>query len=41
MDQKKKEKLSDYVIFNDEKNSIILQLTDILNKLEKVFYYEK
>ena len=41
MDQKEKEKLSDYVIFNDEKNSIILQLTDILKKLEKVFYYEK
>ena len=41
MDQKEKEKLSDYVIFNDEKNSIILQLTDILKQLEKVFYYEK
>ena len=41
MDQKEKEKLSDYVIFNDEKNSIILQLTDILNQLEKVFYDEK
>jgi len=41
MDQKEKEKLSDYVIFNDEKNSIILQLTDILNQLEKVFYYDK
>ena len=41
MDQKEKEKLSDYVILNDEKNSIILQLTDILNQLEKVFYYEK
>ena len=41
MDQKEKEKLSDYVILNDEKNSIILQLTDILKQLEKVFYYEK
>ena len=41
MDQKEKEKLSDYVIFNDEKNSIILQLTNILNQLEKVFYDEK
>ena len=41
MDQKEKEKLSDYVILNDEKNSIILQLTDILNQLEKVFYDEK
>jgi len=41
MDQKEKEKLSDYVIFNDEKNSIILQLTDILKQLEKVFYNEK
>ena len=41
MDQKEKEKLSDYVILNDEKNSIILQLTDILKQLEKVFYNEK
>ena len=41
MDQKEKEKLSDYVIFNDEKNSIILQLNDILKQLEKVFYDKK
>ena len=41
MDQKEKEKLSDYVLYNDGQKSIILQLTEILNKLEKVFYYEK
>ena len=41
MDQKEKEKLSDYVLYNDGKKSIILQLTEILNKLEKVFYYEE
>tara|TARA_Y100000739_G_scaffold159078_1_gene137443 strand:+ start:491 stop:1090 length:600 start_codon:yes stop_codon:yes gene_type:complete len=41
MDQKEKEKLSDYVLYNDGQKSIILQLTEILNKLEKVFYYEE
>jgi hypothetical protein len=41
MDQKEKEKLSDHVLYNDGQKSIILQLTEILNKLEKVFYYEE
>ena len=41
MDQKEKEKLSDYVLYNDGQKSIVLQLTEILNKLEKVFYYEE
>ena len=34
MDQQEKEKLSDFIIKNNGKESILLQLTNILNKLE-------
>jgi hypothetical protein len=34
MDQQEKEKLSDFIIKNNGRESILLQLTNILNNLE-------